>query len=241
MLYFLFFIYNTCSFLSASRDESMVSRLKSFMSSDVHTSTFLTKAPGGVSSSRLRTGLPQFFMSSLVCVQLGNYFWSEEFMGLSEDELIFIKPSSRLGVNKRLRLPLNSLTGVRAVNPSETPFMLLGVFCIVVSTFSKQYTILIRNQDVTETWVDTLDCIINTRQLQMLHSLSPPNSVVKSTPRHLDLLIKPKGWKLGDKLVLNARSFTVVSKIFFSFLFSNLYIVKSFLCLEFSFLFDLGG
>jgi hypothetical protein len=39
---------------------------------------------------------------------------------------------------------------------------------------------------------------------------SGTNTMYFSTTRHLDLLIRPKGWKLGDRLVLNARAFTTV-------------------------------
>ena len=161
-------------------------------------------------------------------MQLGNSFWSEEFLGLTDDELIFIKPSSRLGIAKRLRLPLASIISVYAANSTDFPFMLIGVFCFIVTTFSKQYTILVRQQDVMEMWVDTIDLCIHTRQLQQNHAgaartnagignesmavesgTNNPTSTNGAT-RHLDLLIRPKGWKLGDRLVLNSRSFTAV-------------------------------
>lgn len=73
-------------------------KLKAVFNSTNHSASFLT-APtsGGVGSQRMRLGLPAFSLEALVCVQLGNLFWSEELMGLAADELIFIKPSSRLG------------------------------------------------------------------------------------------------------------------------------------------------
>jgi hypothetical protein len=49
-------------------------------------------------------------------------------------------------------------------------------------------------------------------QAQTQHPHAAPSSSSSSStyhPRHLDLLVKPKGWKLGDKLILNARSFTL--------------------------------
>jgi hypothetical protein len=46
-------------------------------------------------------------------------------------------------------------------------------------------------------------------QAQTQHPHAAPSSSSSSYhPRHLDLLVKPKGWKLGDKLILNARAFT---------------------------------
>ena len=41
-------------------------------------------------------------------------------------------------------------------------------------------------------------------------SIPPPTN---TNPKHLDLLVTPKGWKLGDKLILNARSFTLNSAL----------------------------
>ena len=58
-----------------------------------------------------------------------------------------------------------------------------------------------------------------------LHKFFPsvPQSPVTNTippsntnPKHLDLLVTPKGWKLGDKLILNARSFTLNTTLYTS-------------------------
>lgn len=47
-------------------------------------------------------------------------------------------------------------------------------------------------------------------QAQTQHPHAAPSSSSSTYhPRHLDLLVKPKGWKLGDKLILNARAFTL--------------------------------
>ena len=79
---------------------------------DIH-ENFLTKSPSGLlnglQAKRLRTGLAPFLMDSLVCVQLGNYHWSEECLGLTVGDLIFIKHSNRLRGAIRLCLPLNTI------------------------------------------------------------------------------------------------------------------------------------
>lgn len=79
---------------------------------DIH-EIFLTKCPSGLlnglQAKRLRTGLAPFLMDSLVCVQLGNYHWSEECLGLTVGDLIFVKHSNRLRGAVRLCLPLNTI------------------------------------------------------------------------------------------------------------------------------------
>jgi hypothetical protein len=138
----------------AQTDEAVFRKLSKFLNVDTHLVNFLLKAPGGMASSRLRVGnissrvvschwvlvtggapllgRPHCSCSNLVCVQLGSYFWSEEFLGLTAEELIFIKPSSRLGAAKRLRLPLQSIVAVQSVNPADFPFMLIGRWAHVV-------------------------------------------------------------------------------------------------------------
>ena len=46
-----------------------------------------------------------------------------------------------------------------------------------------------------------------------INSMSSP---CNTNPKHLDLLVTPKGWKLGDKLILNARSFTLNTALYTS-------------------------
>ena len=79
---------------------------------DIH-DVFLTKSPSGIlnglRAKRLRTGLAPFLMDALVCVQLGNFVWSEECLGLTVGDLVFIKHSNRLRGAVRLCLPLNTI------------------------------------------------------------------------------------------------------------------------------------
>ena len=93
-----------------------------------------------MASKKLRGSLDPFILDCLVCVKQGNYFWSEEYMGtflvsevyvcaviryielctpgLTSSELIFIKPSKRLGNAKRLNIPLANILRVAAVEVS---------------------------------------------------------------------------------------------------------------------------
>lgn len=108
--------YAHCNFLGCV-DPSMKYEVQKFLlvtkdPNDIH-ENFLTKSPSGLlnglQAKRLRTGLAPFLMDSLVCVQLGNYHWSEECLGLTVGDLIFIKHSNRLRGAIRLCLPLNTI------------------------------------------------------------------------------------------------------------------------------------
>ena len=183
-------------------DSSARAKLESFLVGGEHTTAFLTTTPGiglGVSAKRLRPDLPNFRLESLVIVQCGNHFWSEEFMGLTTEELVFIKPPNRLGIPSRLSVRLESILSVDKVEEMELPFVIAGCAAMMVSTFSRQYLILMRGSSFRNAWVGTLEVIIaQNKQL--------------ATP-HIDLLVRPKGWKLGQRAVLNVRAFECSSRV----------------------------
>lgn len=257
-------------------------KLQDFLSGGNHCDTFLTKAPaGGVHSKRLRVGLPKFGMEEFVCVQQGNYFWSEEYLALTNEELIFIKQSSRISPVKRLRLPLQQIINVEAICASEAPFAPPCVYMMLISTFSRQYMVMLRGERTRDLWIDALQIYCSRRQARIMSFSSLPsakyvehplddeivsqikdstsmarevdeganegaNSTTRATSldmrsplfinethfsvangtsttsissshtsplnRHLDLLARPAGWKLGDRVILNARSFTIGCK-----------------------------
>lgn len=112
-------------------------KLRSFLSPAVHTQAFLSKeGTSWVSSVRLRHGLADFLMESVVSVQLSNVFWSEECMGLTRSELVFIKPSNRLtGKKSHLVIPLKSLLAVRRVRSNEYFFTIQGLSFPVFASF----------------------------------------------------------------------------------------------------------
>lgn len=212
-------------------DPSMKYEVQKFLlvtkdATDIH-ENFLTKSPSGLlnglQAKRLRTGLAPFLMDSLVCVQLGNYHWSEECLGLTVGDLIFIKHSNRLRGAIRLCLPLNTIiegnhsssqssslpfpsppllsltqfyhilyysllfsafmsshptlshtlshthslslffslfvslslssSTVRSCNLSDVSIALPDCYPLIVSTFSRQYTILLRGEENRNKWV----------------------------------------------------------------------------------------
>lgn len=109
-------------------DPSMKYEVQKFLlvtkdATDIH-ENFLTKSPSGLlnglQAKRLRTGLAPFLMDSLVCVQLGNYHWSEECLGLTVGDLIFIKHSNRLRGAIRLCLPLNTIIEGNHTSPQSS-------------------------------------------------------------------------------------------------------------------------
>lgn len=131
--------------------------LATFLCDTAHSDAFLT-SPGdfGVGSKKLRVSLPPFKKESLVCVQQGNFTWSQECMGLTLEELIFIKPSKMLGTAVRLRIPIKDILSVRKVTDADNPLPIPGCCCLLVATFAKQYCIMIRGQDVRDAWLAAL-------------------------------------------------------------------------------------
>ena len=135
--------YNLAT-LQGKEDPSMKFELQKFLLvtrelHDIH-EIFLTKCPSGLlnglQAKRLRTGLAPFLMDSLVCVQVGNYHWSEECLGLTVGDLIFVKHSNRLRGAVRLCLPLNTILSGMSY-PCQIYFMSCRVVSFyVLSTFA---------------------------------------------------------------------------------------------------------
>ena len=142
--------------LKGSHHGHLRSKLADFLSDMTHNTSFLTPNPHGVGSKKLRVSLPPFTMESMVCVQQGNFSWSEECMGLSAEELIFVKPSKRLGTGVRLRIPVRDVLAARKVSEADNPLPLPGFYCMLVCTFAKQYTVLLRGQEERDAWVSAL-------------------------------------------------------------------------------------
>jgi hypothetical protein len=185
-----------------------VDKVNAFLrSTPHHMRTFLNKPVygGGVGSKKLRAGILPFILESYCCVQIGNFFWSQEYIGLTTDELVFIKPASRLGVSKRITLPLLALNSVRVVTNTELPFTLGGTGAFSVSTFSRVFLLFVK-EDLRDLWIRMLgDKITEKRQL----SIASGDDSNQGSVRHLELHVKPKGYELdSDQYVLNARSFT---------------------------------
>ena len=132
------------------------SELARFLADTAHNEAFLAPNDRGVGSKRLRESLPAFIRESLVCVQQSNYCWSQECMGLCAEELVFIKPSKLLGTAVRLRIPITDIISVRKVTDGDHPLSIPGFHCLMVATFARQYTILVRGVDERDGWLAAL-------------------------------------------------------------------------------------
>jgi hypothetical protein len=130
--------------------------LEDFLADTTNNEALLSFNASGVGSKKLRASLPNFTMESLVCVQQGNYCWSEECMGITSDELVFIKPSKLLGNAVRLRIPLKDVLSVRKISEADSPLPIPGFHCFLIATFAKQYTVLIKGQENRDSWVSAL-------------------------------------------------------------------------------------
>lgn len=183
-------------------DEAGRNKLVSFLVGGEHTTSFLTQSLAGVglgvSAKRLRSDV-HFRLETLVIVQSGNKFWSEEFMGLTTDELIFIKPPNRLGISSRLCLRFESILGVENVDDASLPFIISGCSALKISTFSREYVVMMRGLSFRNAWQNTLAHLVEATTLP-------------SVP-HIDLLVRPKCWKLENRVILNARGYECASRV----------------------------
>jgi hypothetical protein len=179
----------------------------------------------GVSSRRHREGIGATLCHSRVCVQLGRFYWSEEYMMLTSTELVFVKPASRLGRTARVRIRLTELYEVSLIPYDQ------GLFdgpapefsFLAISTFSKEYHIAVRGHAVRDRWLSTFSSCLtrrppyaDTHNLSMVtilsdkardHEASADGGEESIYLQDMNMLSTPVGFNLGDRVILNARKF----------------------------------
>jgi hypothetical protein len=226
--------------INSSKDATKTAtKLKAFLAREPHTASFLypSSSSSWISNPKLRSGLPDFQFESLVCVQLGNSYWSEEYMGLSQHDLVFIKPSYKLRNRKsRLVIAIPSILDVHALIESDAVFHIDQTHYLLISTFSRQYMLMFRDQDLRNRWLDairaTIQCSMVRLQAQGVANSSPilsqaDHSIIAMSAgigeyesvdiscgissgrkHHMNLLVRSKSYAMGDREILNARSFS---------------------------------
>lgn len=95
-------------------------------------------------------------LESNVCVRTGNYQWSQEHLSLSEDHLVLKRPGKRLGSIVRHRIPLASVIDVRGVPDEEQPLNIPEVHALLITTFPRQYLLLVHGEEARDAWVYTI-------------------------------------------------------------------------------------
>lgn len=154
-------------------------KLQEFLSDTKHTSAFLCPTVSGLLSKKLQsftqqqsqslrrsTSYSKFNISLsmrdwsnlsqphdalkqiLVAVQAGPNYWCEEIMSLNQDSVVFLS-LAQLGRVKRFSLPYASIIDVVTVESSNLPFTVSQLKCMLISSFSRQFTILMRCDDLT--------------------------------------------------------------------------------------------
>lgn len=164
------------------------------------------------------------------CVLQGNGYWSQEVMSLTGSELLISRHSSSRvvlgGCGVKAKIPLASLLEVRAVDASSSPLPCPDVFALVLSTFSRQFVLLLRGAEVQRLWLGIL------LEAKRTHSMDPSTEEDEEQegddrtmqPRIADvshrktslawnvspeyLLLRSKTWAMGDRVLLNGRNFT---------------------------------
>ncbi|CAM9094530.1 unnamed protein product, partial [Ectocarpus fasciculatus] len=179
----------------------------------------------GVSSRKHREGIGATLCHSRVCVQMGRFYWTEEYMLLTSTELVFVKPATRLGRTARVRIPLKDIFDV-CLTPSHqrlfsSPFSDFSF--ITISSFSRKYNIAVRDHAVRDRWLSSFASIMSDRvsgqqsavgalplERPIARSMSESTAQMESDDpfylQDMNMLSAPAGFNLGDRVVLNGRS-----------------------------------
>jgi hypothetical protein len=190
----------------------------------------------GVGNKKLREGIRAIVCHSRALVQLGRFYWSEEYMVMTDKELIFIKPTSNLTRTTRLRIQLDDIIEANLV-PFNAPLISLGISSIsflTISTFTKEYNVAVRGHSIRDEWLAAFVAAIDnsngirgsggfSRVMSVRCSGAPTESAASSVGaspaagrresvgensyslRDMNMLSEPRGFKLGDRVVLNGR------------------------------------
>lgn len=168
----------------------------------------------GVADRKRRDDIVEYQFGSRVCLQLGRFYWSENYLVLSGTELVFIQPSSKLGKSARLQVHLGDIIEVAAVPESEYPIAGISksFFFFRVSTFARQYNIMVRGEQNRNEWMARLSqrypsspAAVESR-LASLGSIEIGNNSSGSfSLTSLAMLSEPRGFNLGPTVVLNGR------------------------------------
>jgi len=209
--------HDLCSMMSqvlslASSDEALRYRLITFFSVSTHTDYFLLaeairSMPGsknGVGNPRLRADLEKTILKEgFVCTRQGQTHWSEEYMCVTSEELIFIQHSTALSDKKRRRIPLEYIVSHRVIDASESSFPLEDCYCILLSTFPKEFSVLIRGRAELDRWLAVLSGLLEETGRRAMNSDLP----LANSFKQLELLSHPMDWQMGSRVLLNGRRF----------------------------------
>lgn len=172
------------------------------MEKQSHSATFLSSSKAnrnsGVGSTRLRSDLEDPTRQSFVCVRQGQTHWSEEYMVLTSSEIVFVKHSARFGRMSRLRLSLRDIQDVALMDSRYWPMILEGCFFMTLSSFSREYTVMIRGHGVAMDWVNA---IVATKKKVKAVGTKAKDSIL----RQPELFMQSMDWNLGDRVILNCR------------------------------------
>lgn len=119
-------------------------------------------------------------LESNVCVRKGNFHWAQEHLSLTDTEVVLRRPGKRLGTISKHSIPLTSILDVRSLQPPpstgatstpsaadfdtivnmenvQLPIQLPDLVGIVVTTFPRQYLLLLRGgASARDVWMQAL-------------------------------------------------------------------------------------
>jgi hypothetical protein len=196
----------------SSEDEKLQKQIVDFFAVSTHMEYFLLAEKinnkngkrNGVGNPRLRSDLgSSFLMEGFVCTRQGQSHWSEEYLCVTTDELIFIQHSTRLAEKRRRRIPLEYVLSFKFIDATEASFPLEECYCIVFSTFPREFSVLVRGRTEIGRWMAVLPELFEGTGRRAMDSDLPLTNSFKQ----LELFSHPKDWKLGGRVLLNCRRY----------------------------------
>ena len=194
-------------FSSAISNITCRNLLIDFFKADNHTEYFLLankistrNVKNGVGNPRLRADMESaLIMEGYVCTRVGQSHWSEEYLCASERELVFIQHSPRLTEKKRRIIPWTDILSIKVVDSKISSFPMGSCYCIVIATFAKEISIIVRGESMLDRWLEVL--------LGLHESSSESVLRLANSFKHSELFSNSADWSLGSRVLLNVRKF----------------------------------
>jgi hypothetical protein len=208
----------TNTFSTALLSETLLIQLVSYLFSCTHTDLLLSSELNNTANTKDALNNPSLIESSQcqgkILLRVGQTHWSEEFMVMTYDHLIFVKPSIGFSSSTKIKIPLSEVLEVYYLENNEFPLeQEYGFHVLIISTFSREYSVATRGMDMRNKWLQYFTNYLSLRVRGVSGSSISEiadfnNKNVTPSLSNMDLLMYPPDWKLGDRVLMNGRIFS---------------------------------
>ena len=191
--------------LLSATSPKLLQKLRAFFNVSTHSDYFLIadkiearNGKNGVGNPRLRSDLENIIIEGYVCFRHGQTHWSEEYLCVTSEELIFIEHSPRLSEKKRRKVPLEDVLSVKVLSSEAVSFSMDDCYCMLISTFPREYCVLVRGVENLNRWMSVLPGLVEAKE-------GASKMPLANSFKQLGLFSHSKDWKLGTRVLLNGR------------------------------------